>query len=439
MKIRVAILEQDHNYQNRLLVALRERFWNKIEVFPCNTTADVLGVIETHEVKVFAINQAFDMDFSQIPQSCAVVILTETKDDKAGDGQFAVCKYQKVSDICSELVKIGTNHEKWLAKKLEEERKAEEERLERERMAEAERLKREREEEEERQRLEQERLERERREEEERIAAEKARAEEERKRLEEERLAEEERIKERRSNPDIYVFISGGSREGSTMTSISAAANGVNKYANILYLDLKQFSNMSRFFSSANSGAVYAEALAKARLGEIAVEDVEKCIYVDGSTGINYICNSECTYELGMLGCAGFDNLMRIIGEMVKYDIIVVNMDSLMTELTYHVAAMAKKVIFVSSGLPESNSRLERNIASLRKYDEENETVIVNGTSILYNKFVNKSLMSSSPFSTVLKIDGIKVLGEIPVIKEKNEKKMLDSMIKLPVFAQIIE
>ena len=41
MQIRVAILDQDQNYQNRVLVALREKFSKKLQVFPCNSTEDV--------------------------------------------------------------------------------------------------------------------------------------------------------------------------------------------------------------------------------------------------------------------------------------------------------------------------------------------------------------------------------------------------------------
>lgn len=432
MKIRVAILEKDQNYQNRLLVALRERYFDRIEVFPCNTPGDVPGIIESHDIKVFAVNQMIDFDMSQIPEECAVVCLTELKTNEVIKGHFTVCKYQRVSNICKQLVQIGENYDKILEKKREEERKALEEKLERERREEEERIKREKEAEEERQRLEQERLERERKEEEERLAAEKAREEEERKRIEEERRAEEERIRARRSNPAIYAFISAGSREGSSSVSAACAFSSMQKYYNILYLDFKQFSSMGRFFDIQETEVKYSEILSKAVKGELTAEDVLKSIITDKRTGLDYINNTDCAFELAMLGSDGFSNLLKAIGELVKYDVIIINMESSMSRMNYSVIREAEKVIFVGNGLADSNKRIEMTVDAIRKYDAVNSTEVIKKVNILYNKFVNRNC-------AVLNLDDVNVIGGIPVIKEKTDTKVMESMAKMIVFDQIIE
>ena len=82
MKINVAILEQDQNYQNRLIVALREKFPENIEVFQCNAQ-NVASVIEAHEVKVLAIGQTVSADLSEVPERCAIVALTEERTEAA--------------------------------------------------------------------------------------------------------------------------------------------------------------------------------------------------------------------------------------------------------------------------------------------------------------------------------------------------------------------
>ncbi len=48
MKCKVVILEQDQNYQNRLLVALREKSADFLDVIPCNEPSDILKCIEQH-------------------------------------------------------------------------------------------------------------------------------------------------------------------------------------------------------------------------------------------------------------------------------------------------------------------------------------------------------------------------------------------------------
>ncbi len=431
MQIRVAILDQDQNYQNRVLVALREKFSKKLQVFPCNSTEDVLSVIEAHEVKVFAINKMINYDISQIPEECAIVYLSELKSVKE-DGIPVVCKYQKVKNIAGELYNIGKNYDKLLAEKKEAERKAEAERIEAERKAEEERLEAERKAEEERRKAEEERLEAERKAEEERLEAERKAAEEEQKRLEEERKAEEERIREKRRTPDVYAFISAGNSEGSTTTGISLGIANADDNTNILYLDFKQFSTMRRFFDVSRTDVPFSDILTKAANGELTKEDLEKAIITDMKFGFDFINNEDCAFELVMYLENGFKKLYETIGELENYDIIIVNLESAISKISFSVLDVAKKVIFVGSGLPDSNKNIERNIEIIKKYDEVNDCSYIEKTNILYNRFVNRNC-------SVLHLSGVNVIGEINVIKEKTEQRVLDTMSKMAIFGQIVE
>ena len=431
MKIKVAILEQDQNYQNRLLVALREKFSDKLEIFPCNTKEDIAGEVEAHQIKVFAVNQMIDADLKVIPEECATIILTEMRTaDKIKDCD-TVCKYQKVHDIGMQLYKIGKNHDRLLAIKKEKERRELKERLERERKEEEERLRREKELEEERKRLEAERLERERKEEEERLAAQRAREEEERKRQEEERRAREEKIRARRANPALYVFLPVESGEGSSLASIACTISNLSKDYNILYRDFTQYSKMGRFFLQNATGNEYAEILTKAYRDELTAEDVLKGISIDVRTRIEYINNNNCMYEIGILGAEGFDNFMKAIGSTEKYDIVIMNMESMLSPMTYAALKRASKFTFVGSGLADSNNQLKKKVDAIRKFDEANHTHKINHVNILYNKFDRKC--------TELNLEKVKVAGVIPVIKEKTDTRMLDAMVKQPVFKEIID
>ena len=431
MKIKVAILEQDQNYQNRLLVALRERFSDKLEVIPCNSKEDMAGIVKNQQIKVFAVNQMVGADLSVIPEECAVVILTEMRTDEKQTDYYIVCKYQRVHDIGRQLYKIGKNHDRLLAIRKEKERRELEERLERERKEEEERLRREKELEEERQRLEAERLERERKEEEERLAAQRAREEEERKRKEAEQKAREEKLRARRRNPALYVFMSALPGEGSSLMSIACTMTNLSKDYNILYVDFAQYSKMGRFFLQTATGNEYADILRKAYREELVAEDLNKGISMDVRTGIEYINNNNCMYEISILGEKGFDNLMNAIGNMEKYDIIIMNLDSMLSPISYAALRHANQFFFISSGQPESNNMLKRKIDAIRKFDEVNHTGKINHVSILYNRFDRKG--------TQLELEKVKVAGVIPVIKEKSDTKMLDAMTKQQVLKEIIE
>ncbi len=435
MKIRVAILDQDQNYQNRILVALRERFSRKLQVFPCNNKEDILGVIEEHEIKVFAINKTIDFDITQVPEECAVIYLSEVKVSGDINGTSAVCKYQKVANIANALYEIGNNHDKVIEARKAEEKKAEEERLEAERKAEEERLKEEKKAEEERVRLEEEKLKAEKKAEEERLEAERKEAEEEKLRQEEEKKAEEERLAQRRKNPEIYAFVSAGSRDGSTTASIACAMNNSDSNLNILYLDLKQFSSMRRFFCAADTEDTevkFSDVLNKASNDELEVEELEKCIVTDVNLGMDFINNTDCAFEIVMLGDKGFEKLFKTIGEMVRYDIVIINLESAISQMNFAVLNAAKKVIFVGNGVADSNNNIERNVNVIRKYDSVNETDNISKVNILYNKFANRNC-------TTLSLNGINVVGTINIIKEKTEMKVIETMSKMVIFRQIIE
>lgn len=450
MKIRVAILDQDQNYQNRLLVAFRERYSDKLEVFPCNSKDDILSVIENLGINVLAVNKMIECNLSGIPEEVAIVYLSELKNDGEHKGRPTVCKYQKVKDICDAFYNIGNEYEKILAEKREAERKAEEERLEAERKAEEERKRLEAERLEAERKAEKERLEAERKAEEERLEAER-KAEEERKRLEEERLeaerkaaeeerlrleaerkAEEERIAKRRSNPDIYAFISAKKGDGSTSVGISLGVNGIRENLNVLIIDLRKFTTMRRFFETPSAKVGFKEILTKAQKGEVSAEDVEKAITKDINLGFDYISNTDCAYELMMLGSEGFANLYKAIGEMVRYDVIIINLENSLDLFNLSIIELAKKVIFVGSGLAESNENIEHFTSVVRKYDSENEKDNISKIKILYNRYAGRNC-------STLNLEGVEVIGGFGNIKEKTEMRLIETMSKMAVFSQIIE
>ncbi len=428
MKINVAILEQDQNYQNRLIVALREKFPENIEVFQCNAQ-NVASVIEAHEVKVLAIGQTVSADLSEVPERCAIVALTEERTEELVNDYMPVCKYQKASDIGKQLYYIGKNYDKILAEKKEQLRKAEEERLERERIEAEERRKKEEEERIEREKREKERIERERQEEEARQAAERERQEKERQRLLEEQRIREEKMKARRQNPALYVFIPATDGEGSSIASVAAAMVAPTDQMNILYLDFKQIGKMDRYFQTNSVGVGFDEILTDAINGSLTAEKLSSAISADNRLGVDYVYNNDCMYELGILGMEGFDNLMKAVGELEKYDAVVINLEGTLSPMSYGAIKRSEQVFFVAAGTPESNKYLENKLGAIKKYDKANETKLFDNVNILYNLFDRKSE----------RVQGAKDAGTIPPLKGKNDAALFDLMIKQPPFVNMIK
>ncbi len=124
MKCKVVIFEQDQNYQNRLLVALREKFADLLDVIPCSESSDILKCIERHHPDLLVINERIEYDLSEIPEDCAVACFTEFRTAEKVRNKPAVCKYQKVKEISSGFLEIVRDYKAVLAVKREEEQKA---------------------------------------------------------------------------------------------------------------------------------------------------------------------------------------------------------------------------------------------------------------------------------------------------------------------------
>ena len=192
-----------------------------------------------------------------------------------------------------------------------------------------------------------------------------------------------------------------------------------------------QFGKMDRFFTPNAASVSYKEVLGKAIKGELKGADIENAISTEMKSGIDYIYNRDCVYEIGALGKEGFANLMKGIGEMEKYDVVVLNLEESMSTMTYAAIARSTKTIFVGNGQYDSNSYLQKKIDAVGDYDKANGTQTIKNVNILYNRFDKKG--------TQLKIDNVAVLGTIPVIKERTEAKLLDSMLKQEVLKNVIK
>lgn len=430
MKCKVVILEQDQNYQNRLLVALREKFQGIVEVIPCHNQSEILTMIETHQPDLFVINERIDFDLAEIPEECATACFTEFRTaDKVKD-KPAICKYQKVKDISSQLIEIAEDYKEVLKVKREEEKKAEEERLERERKAEEERLERERQ-------AEEERLERERQQEEERKLREQQereeeerRKEEERIRLEEEQKAEAERIAARRRNPEVLVFLSAQEGNGSATAAAACALNAAERGLHILCIHIRPLKSTGDIFTKSDADITISEFIGLANREELTVEHLAQAVSTDES-GVDSIGSGDEAIVMAELEKKGFLQLLSRIGEAVQYDAVVLNIDFSLNSVILEALKSAAKIVIVGNGFAESNARIEAYIGALKKYDERNETSVSDNISILYNKFINRKC-------TMLSIPGVDVIGGANNLDGSNSRAVSVNMAKMMVFKQLI-
>ncbi len=106
MKIRLAILESDTIYLERIVGYFNERFADKLELYSFSDAGIAIGCLEKSKIDVFLSNDYFDIDVKSLPERCGFAYLVDDVDIETVRGERAICKYQKAELIYKQLLSI---------------------------------------------------------------------------------------------------------------------------------------------------------------------------------------------------------------------------------------------------------------------------------------------------------------------------------------------
>lgn len=106
MKIRIAILEQDKNYLQRLLSAFETKYEDKIEMYSFTEEKLALDAVKNNKISVFLTGDNFAVNKKQMPDKCGFAYLVDTPDIEVLNGEKAICKFQKIDLIYKEIVSL---------------------------------------------------------------------------------------------------------------------------------------------------------------------------------------------------------------------------------------------------------------------------------------------------------------------------------------------
>lgn len=70
MKIKLAILEEDKGYLNRIVSVFNTKYSDKFEIYSFTEMDVALQTLEQAKVDVILVDEQYDVDFNKIPQRC---------------------------------------------------------------------------------------------------------------------------------------------------------------------------------------------------------------------------------------------------------------------------------------------------------------------------------------------------------------------------------
>ncbi len=110
MKIKVALLDNDQKYLNKIFTALKNRYGKKLELYIFTSKQSLLNSVDLNSIHILIVNnQMFDLrEINDI--KIAKVYFSETKEINKIDDFETITKFQKISEFYEKIKDIYENY-----------------------------------------------------------------------------------------------------------------------------------------------------------------------------------------------------------------------------------------------------------------------------------------------------------------------------------------
>ena len=106
MKIKLAILERDPSYLNRIVSVFSTKYADKFEIYSFTDKEMAISALDSARIDVLVASDAFDVDVSSIPRRCGFAYFVDSADIDHYNEQRAICKFQKADLIYKQILSI---------------------------------------------------------------------------------------------------------------------------------------------------------------------------------------------------------------------------------------------------------------------------------------------------------------------------------------------
>lgn len=106
MKIKLAILETDRMYLERIVSVFNTKYADKFEVYSFTDMEVALATIESSKIDVLIASDAYDVKVDKLPRRCGFAYFVDSTDVETVREQRAICKFQKIDLIYKQILSI---------------------------------------------------------------------------------------------------------------------------------------------------------------------------------------------------------------------------------------------------------------------------------------------------------------------------------------------
>ena len=106
MKIKLAILEKDQSYLNRIVSVFSTKYADKLEIYSFTDQQVAMSTLDDARVDVLVASDAFLIDVKALPSRCGFAYFVDSADIDTENEQRAICKFQKADLIYKQILSI---------------------------------------------------------------------------------------------------------------------------------------------------------------------------------------------------------------------------------------------------------------------------------------------------------------------------------------------
>lgn len=110
MRIKLALLDRDRNYLDRLVSAFEVKYAEKFEIYSFTEQAAAMEVLGSNRIDVFVASESFDIDIKSLPKWCGFAYFVNSTGVESVNGRRAICKFQKAELIYKQILSIYSEH-----------------------------------------------------------------------------------------------------------------------------------------------------------------------------------------------------------------------------------------------------------------------------------------------------------------------------------------
>lgn len=107
MKIRLALLENNTDYLERIVSSFTTKYEDKFEIYSFTDQKAAMKVLDSAKIDVFIASDVFHTNISDIPMRCAFASFVDIPSaEGAGSGQKTICRFQKSEQIYKQILNL---------------------------------------------------------------------------------------------------------------------------------------------------------------------------------------------------------------------------------------------------------------------------------------------------------------------------------------------